>query len=239
MRFLHCADLHIGSMHDVETGIKSLAFLVEKAIQSHVDAMLIAGDLFDKTAPYPEAAHRAEEPLSRLSENGISVYAVEGNHDCGQNALLRHLEGKGLIHILRPAWDKAGKPMLQGCMVECCGIRIVGLGFLGNQTVSKLMGFVDALPDDHAATVCMLHTGVYAGQVPIGGITAQDISYCTEKIQYIALGHRHGREEHGIAHNPGSPSGVRLNDPDADYGYYLADVGTGIVSIRFFSTRNR
>ena len=239
MRFLHCADLHIGSMHDVETGIKSLAFLVEKAIQSQVDAMLIAGDLFDKTAPYPEAAHRAEEPLSRLSENGISVYAVEGNHDCRPDESLQLLEERGLICILRPAWDEAGKPMLQAGLAECCGVRIAGLGFLGNQTASKLRMFVDALPEDHAATVCMLHTGVYAGQVPIGGITVQDISYCAKKIQYIALGHRHGREEHGIAHNPGSPSGVRLNDPDADYGYYLADVGTGIASIRFFSTRNR
>ncbi|HWR24112.1 MAG TPA: metallophosphoesterase [Feifaniaceae bacterium] len=242
MRFLHCADLHIGCFSDVAEGIQCLDFLAEAALAGKAQAMLIAGDLFDKAAPYPYAARRAVEPLSRLADCGVRVYAVEGNHDCepdGAFRSLRYLEERGLIHVLRPAWDASGGPVLDTCVAECHKIRIVGLGFLGDQTAQRLRAFVDALPDYKGATVCLLHTGVYEeGRVPPGGVTEQEIAYCAKKIQYIALGHRHGREEHGIAFNPGSPTGVRLNDMDADYGYYLADIGAGSGSIAFFFTRN-
>lgn len=243
MRFLHCADLHIGCFSDVTEGINSLVLLAEAALAGKAEAMLIAGDLFDKAAPYPYAAQRAAEPLARLIEHGIQVYAVEGNHDCqpdGAFCSLGYLEEKGLVRVLRPTWDASGRPKFKGCIAECNGVRIAGLGFLGDQTAQRLHAFVDMLPEYAGATVCLLHTGVYEeGQVPPGGVTEKDIARCAAKTQYIALGHRHGHEEHGIAHNPGSPSGVRLNDPDADYGYYLADVGAGSNSIAFFSTRNR
>ena len=240
MRFLHCADLHIGCFSDVTEGIDSLTLLAEAALAGKAQAMLIAGDLFDKTAPCPYAAQRAAELLSRLMEHGIQIYAVEGNHDCNGEGPLRYLEEEGLVRVLRPRWDASGRPVLDGCVAECHGVRIAGLGFLGDQTAQRLRMFADALPDYAGATVCLLHTGVYEeGHVPPGGVTEKDIARCAKKIKYIALGHRHGREEHGIAYNPGSPSGVRLHEPDADYGYYLADIGAGSAHIAFFSTRNR
>lgn len=243
MRFLHCADLHIGSFSDVEEGVNSLTLLAEAALASKAQALLVAGDLFDKTAPYPYAAQCASKPLSRLMEHGVQVYAVDGNHDCGPGGasrLLGYLEEREFVRVLRPSWDGEDKPILDHCIAFCGNVRIVGLGFLGNQTALRLRTFVDELPAYAGATVCLLHTGVYeAGRVPLGGITEEDIAYCAKRIQYIALGHRHGREEHGVAYNPGSPSGVRLNEPDADYGYYLADIGGSSVHIAFFSTRNR
>ena len=240
MRLLHCADLHIGCFSDVTEGIKSLTLLTEAAIKYRTQALLIAGDLFDKDAAYPFAAQRAIEPLSRLREYGIQAIAVEGNHDCNPHGSLRYLEQKELVRVLRPKWEASGKPVLDGCIAEYCGVRVVGLGFLGDQTATRLKAFAEALPGYEGATVCLLHTGVYEeGHVPPGGITELDVARCANKIEYIALGHRHGREEHGIAYNPGSPSGVRLYDPHADYGYYLVDVGAGSVHIAFFSTRRR
>lgn len=254
MRFLHCADLHIGCFSDVTEGINSLTLLAEAALAGKAQAFLVAGDLFDKTAPYPFAAQCAIKPLSCLMEHGVQVYAVEGNHDCEPDGAFRslgYLEERGIVRVLRPIWDASGRPILKDCIAQCHGVRIAGLGFLGDQTAQRLRMFVDALPEYAGATVCLLHTGVYEeehvppggitkeeGHVPPGGVTKKDIARCTKKIQYIALGHRHGREEHGIAYNPGSPSGVRLNDMDADYGYYLADIGAGSSDIAFFFTRN-
>lgn len=241
MRLLHCADLHIG-FQGIEEGIRALALLIDAAISDQVDAMLIAGDLFDKAAPCPEAARRTAEALSTLRVHGIPVFATDGNHDVssGTAEALRELDRQGLIRLLRPRWDAAGAPVLADCTVQLGGVKIVGLGFLGEETRARLRLAVDALTPFDGATVCMLHTGVYEeGRVPQGGIVQADVDRCAEKIQYLALGHRHGREEHGIAYNPGAPSGVRLFDPDADYGYYLADFCMGSPKITFFSTRNR
>ncbi len=239
MRFLHCADLHIGCLGEEEE-CNSLSLLAEAALAGEAQAVLIVGDLFDKAASYPHAAQRVAEPLSRLARRGVEVFAVEGNHDCGIKGPLRYIEKEGLVRVLRPKWGASGKPVLSDCVVECHNVRIAGLGFLGERTAPRLMAFVDALSEYSGPTVLMLHTGVYGeGQMPPGGITQSDIERCAKKIQYIALGHRHGREEHGFAYNPGSPSGVRIHKPDADYGYYLVDIGAGFSSISFFSTRNR
>lgn len=241
MRLLHCADLHIG-FEGIGEGVRALMLLMEAVIFHQAEALLIAGDLFDKTAPCPEAAGRAAEALTVLRAHNIPVFAADGNHDAagGTAEALRELNGQGLIRLLRPRWDALGAPVLADCMVQLGGTRIVGLGFLGDETRAKLRAAVGALPPFGGVTVCMLHTGVYEEvRVPRGGIVQADVDRCAEKIQYLALGHRHGREEHGIAYNPGVPSGVRLFDPDADYGYYLADFCTGSPKITFFSTRNR
>lgn len=241
MRLLHCADLHIG-FEGIGEGIRALTLLIEAVISHQADAMLIAGDLFDKTAPYPEAVRRAAEALSVLRAHNIPVLATDGNHDAadGTAEALRELDRQGLIRLLRPQWDALGAPVLTDCVVQAGGARIVGLGFLGDETRARLHAAADALPPFDGATVCLLHTGVYEeGHVPQGGIVQADVDRCAERIQYLALGHRHGREEHGIAYNPGSPTGVRFFNPDADYGYYLADFCAGSPKITFFSTRNR
>ncbi|MGZ4619424.1 MAG: metallophosphoesterase family protein, partial [Frankiaceae bacterium] len=85
MRFLHTSDWHVGkvlkgrSRHDEH--VRVLAEIVEVAAREQVDAVLIAGDLYDTSAPSPEAQRLVVHALLRLRAVGAEVLLVAGNHD--------------------------------------------------------------------------------------------------------------------------------------------------------------
>jgi DNA repair exonuclease SbcCD nuclease subunit len=75
MLFFHCADLHIGS-GDIAGGVNCLHRMVDAVIGAQADALLIAGDLFDRAARYP-AIDAAAPALMRLQQANIPVYCVD------------------------------------------------------------------------------------------------------------------------------------------------------------------
>jgi exonuclease SbcD len=85
MRLLHTGDWHVGksirgrSRHDEFAAV--LAEVVGVAIQEGVDAVLIAGDLYEHRAASPDADALVFETLVRFHEAGIPVVAIPGNHD--------------------------------------------------------------------------------------------------------------------------------------------------------------
>jgi DNA repair exonuclease SbcCD nuclease subunit len=205
---------------------------VQAAIDSQADAVLIAGDLFDRSVRSPEAENAVENSLTRLQGAQIPVYCVYGNHDFyGQGAdCLMKLQNRSLLHLLQPELDDTGGISItaynghNGCVTIAEGVRIVGLGYLGDRTRERLAAILGQLAPNERFTVVMLHTGVYAGSMPVGGITRQDLQPFDGLVEYFALGHRHAREEHGNAYNPGSPCGMRMIDTKQEHGYYLVDV---------------
>ncbi|MFP5298526.1 MAG: exonuclease SbcCD subunit D, partial [Actinomycetota bacterium] len=84
MRFLHTGDWHVGkSLVGLSRAPEQEAVLdeiVEIARKHEVDATLVAGDLFDSTAPSPEAERIVYKALLGLAETG-AVVVVPGNHD--------------------------------------------------------------------------------------------------------------------------------------------------------------
>jgi exonuclease SbcD len=85
MRFLHTSDWHLGrSFHGaslLEEQAAALARLVELAREGEVDAVLIAGDIYDRAIPPAEAVRLFTDTLARLRETGAAVVAIAGNHD--------------------------------------------------------------------------------------------------------------------------------------------------------------
>ena len=51
------------------------------AIDRQVDAVLVAGDIFDSPAPPPEAEKLVYDFLARLLPDRIAVVLIAGNHD--------------------------------------------------------------------------------------------------------------------------------------------------------------
>jgi len=88
MKFLHLADLHIGKrFHEVSLLADQdyiLAQIAELAATHGVDAVLIAGDIYQKSMPSAEAMALFDAFLARLTAAGIKVYAISGNHDSEQ-----------------------------------------------------------------------------------------------------------------------------------------------------------
>lgn len=88
MRFLHTSDLHIGKMIEgwdlYEDTVDVLSQVVDICREKRVQCLLISGDVFDRSVPSERALGIYTDFLKRIiSEVGIPVLAIAGNHDSG------------------------------------------------------------------------------------------------------------------------------------------------------------
>lgn len=86
MKFLHTADWHIGRKINGFSLLEEQKYAFEQikeiAKNENVDAVIIAGDLYDRSIPSVEAVTTFNEMLTDLVINEkIPVYAISGNHD--------------------------------------------------------------------------------------------------------------------------------------------------------------
>lgn len=86
MKLLHTSDWHLGKRLDdfsrFEEQQAVMAEICDIADREQVDAVLVAGDLFDTFNPPTEAVDLFYKTLKRLSKNGLRpVIAIAGNHD--------------------------------------------------------------------------------------------------------------------------------------------------------------
>lgn len=114
MRLLHTADWHVG--RDMRNQPRTAEFaavldeVVGIAAQERVDAVLVAGDLYDHRLPSPAAHELVFDALLQLRVAGIPVVAIAGNHDSAPllGALGRVLSPLGTTLVARPARPEAG-----------------------------------------------------------------------------------------------------------------------------------
>ena len=106
MKFFHLSDLHLGmrvsefSMLDDQRYI--LSETVRLAAENKPDAVLIAGDVYDKSVPSVEAVQLLDGFLVQLNGLGIAVYLISGNHDSVERvAFAASFLHKSDIHIAR------------------------------------------------------------------------------------------------------------------------------------------
>ena len=107
MKFFHIADLHFGKsiykvsmLEDQEYWMKQF---VDLAAKEKVDAVVIAGDVYDRGTPSDGAVRILDKMLTMLSEYNIPVLMVAGNHDSSQKLAFgsRFFKKQG-IHISNP-----------------------------------------------------------------------------------------------------------------------------------------
>jgi len=109
MRFLHTSDWHLGrSLHRADLREAQAAFLdhlVETARSERVDAVLVAGDVYDRAIPPVDSVALYEDALARLRATGARVILISGNHDSarrlGVNSAL--IDASGVHLRTRPA----------------------------------------------------------------------------------------------------------------------------------------
>ena len=109
MRFIHVADLHLGkSLHGVnllESGDQQYWVDQFLALAETVkpDAVLIAGDVYDRSAPAAGAVELLDRLITGLTGLGAAVLIVPGNHDSAQRlAFGRELLSRTGLHIAPP-----------------------------------------------------------------------------------------------------------------------------------------
>ena len=85
MKFLHLGDLHLGkSLGDFDL-IEDQRYILDQVIdlidKESVDAVLIAGDVYDKSIPSEAATRLLDSFLIRLSAKNVKTFMISGNHD--------------------------------------------------------------------------------------------------------------------------------------------------------------
>ncbi|MCI9415342.1 MAG: exonuclease SbcCD subunit D [Clostridiales bacterium] len=85
MKLLHLADLHLGKTLMEAPLLEEQAAILDSLLDYtgsyEVNAILLAGDLYDRSVPPAEAVELFDRFLSALAERGIPVLAAAGNHD--------------------------------------------------------------------------------------------------------------------------------------------------------------
>ncbi len=85
MRFLHLADLHLGKRLNGVSFIEDQEYILRQLLEMVKeycpDALLIAGDVYDKSTPSVEAVALFDEFLTELSRLRLPVLVISGNHD--------------------------------------------------------------------------------------------------------------------------------------------------------------
>jgi len=85
MKFIHLGDLHIGRSIGEFNLIDDQRYILDQIIEltdkESVDAVLIAGDVYDKSVPSEEAVGLFDYFLCKLSKMGKKTFVISGNHD--------------------------------------------------------------------------------------------------------------------------------------------------------------
>ena len=88
MKFLHTSDLHLGrQLNEIKLLNDQkyiLAQIVKIAGSEGVDAVLIAGDVYQKASPQADAMAAFDDFVTQLTTKGIKMYIISGNHDSAQ-----------------------------------------------------------------------------------------------------------------------------------------------------------
>jgi exonuclease SbcD len=183
MRFLHTSDWHLGrSLHRADLRAAQAGFLdhlVATVRSGRVDAVLVAGDVYDRAIPPVDAVALYEDALARLRSAGARVILISGNHDSarrlGVNSALVDASG---VHLrTRPA--ALADPVLladEHGAVAVYGVPYlepaVGLPELEARTHEAVLREAarriraDAAARGHPRTIVLAHAWVAGGASP-------------------------------------------------------------------------
>lgn len=254
MRFLHTSDWHLGrSFHRISLLDAQAAFLdhlVATALTHEVDAVLVAGDVYDRAVPPLSAVELFDRALHRLAEARVPTVMISGNHDSARRLGV----GAGLIdHAgihLRTDPARCATPVV---LADAHGdVAFYGLPYLEPALVREefkaakagheavLTAALDRVRADLARrpdgtrSVVLAHAFVAGGaasdserDITVGGVSAVPTG-TFDGVDYVALGHLHGAQAltERVRYS-GSPLAYSFSESDHRKTMWLVDLGPG------------
>ena len=256
MKILHLSDLHIGKrVHEVSM-TEDQEYILTKILHiiddEKPDAVLIAGDVYDKSVPSAEAVTLFDDFLCRLAKRSVPVMIISGNHDSPERLAFggRLLESSG-IHIspvyggeirpitLRDAYGETDfwlLPFIKPIHVK----RFFPDEEIVTYTDAVRAALKDLPLDPQRRNVLVTHQFVTGAatceseELSVGGSDNVDASVF-DGFDYVALGHIHGPQNIGT--NRIRYCGTPLKYSFSEAGHYksvtLAELGEkGSLTLR-------
>ena len=246
MKILHVADTHIGysAYHKVddnglnqrETDVyDAFEQFVDYAVEKKPDLIVHSGDLFDTVRPTNRAISFALQQLIRISNEGIPMVIISGNHETPKLRetgsvfrIFEHLEG---IHpVYKGIYERFDFGDVAVHAVPHCST---------GDALKKNMESLRA--EDGAYNLLMLHVGVSGiKEFRRGDFNEQVIpsGYLSPDFDYIALGHYHRMTKvTENAYYSGSTEHLSFKEAGEDKGFLEIDTEGG--SVEFVPLKNR
>ena len=115
MKIIHLSDLHLGKRLGEFSLAEDQSFILEQildVINAEVpDAVIIAGDVYDKTVPPAEAVQLFSDFITKLSRQKITCFIISGNHDSPERiAFGSEIMSVGGVHF-SPVYDGNVNPV--------------------------------------------------------------------------------------------------------------------------------
>lgn len=255
MKFLHMSDLHIGKIVNDFSMLEDQKFILNEIAQlahrENVDAVVIAGDVYDRSIPPAEAVTVFDEFVTCMVEWEIQVILIAGNHDSGER--LRFLENilcKQGVHIAGMSREQLTCFTMEK---DSSSVEFVLLPFLrpsqfgcrtSQEAVRKLLSsYWEKEQGKQKNRVLVTHFFVTdSGKLPelsesettihVGGIDQVDVSVL-EGFDYVALGHIHKMQQIGQknVYYSGTPLKYSFGEALQQKGVLLVELGTGQVHV--------
>ena len=243
-KFVHAADLHLDSPFkglgsripdDVADILRNATFdtydrIVSLCIEENVDALLIAGDVYDHETRSFRAQYRFIEGLNKLSEAGINSYICHGNHDPLDGWQSKLDFPKGCYRFGKKA---ESYPLRENKPEE---ILIHGISYPTRVVQENLIPEFSRL-EKAQFNIGVIHANVDSdpNHDPYAPCTLDDLRQTS--YDYWALGHVHTRKilnkELPTVVYPGNPQGRHINE-EGPRGVYMVEVDSnGNVETEF------
>lgn len=218
MKFVHLSDLHLGKRVNGYSMIEDQKYILLKILnvidEQKAEAVVIAGDVYDKPIPPTEAVQLFDDFLFRLVERNLQILVISGNHDSPERIafgsrfmdksgvhMSQVYNGKNDLVELNDKYGKVNFYMLP--FVKPSNVR----RFFEDEEINT---YTDAVRvavshmnvNKKARNVVITHQFVTGAQrsesetIAVGGTDNVD-SYVFDDFDYVALGHIHGPQNVG------------------------------------------
>lgn len=218
MKFVHLSDLHLGKRVNGYSMIEDQKYILLKILnvidEQKAEAVVIAGDVYDKPIPPTEAVQLFDDFLFRLVERNLQILVISGNHDSPERIAFgsRFMDKSG-VHMSQVY---NGKDDLVELKDKYGKVNFYMLPFVKPSNVRRFFEdeeintYTDAVRvavshmnvNKKARNVIITHQFVTGAQrsesetIAVGGTDNVD-SYVFDDFDYVALGHIHGPQNVG------------------------------------------
>ena len=255
MKFAHIADLHIGKRVNDFSMLEEQRYIFKEIIEiirhEDADAVLVAGDIYDKSQPSAEAVALCDDFFYSLSGLDKDIFIISGNHDCPERiAYGARLLENTKFHIApvfngemkrTELFDEFGKVNVYMLpFVKPVGVRkYIGPADNYTQAVKAVIDKADINQEERNILVAhQFVTGALrcdSEELTVGTLDNVDATVF-DKFDYVALGHIHSPQNLGDPHirYAGTPLKYSVSEADQNKSITVVEMGKkGEISYRY------
>jgi len=216
MKFIHLSDLHLGKRVMEFSMLEDQEYILTRIIniidEEKPEAVVIAGDIYDKSVPPAEAVALFDDFLCRLAKRSLQVFVLSGNHDSAERiafgARLMDMSGIHMSPVysgsITPVAIEDGYGTVNFYMLPFIKPANVRRFFPDKEIVTytdAVEAAIDGIADADGRSVLITHQFVTGAsrsesEISVGGTDNVDASVF-DGIDYVALGHIHGPQSVG------------------------------------------